>query len=363
MTRESNSFDFLRLVAATFVLVSHGAGFWDGRNDWFADHTGLTTLGTVGVAMFFSISGYWVTASWSNAASPRTFMANRALRIFPGLAACVLVTAFVLGPLVTTLDARGYFTSPLTWAYLKNAVLDLQWPLPGVFEANAMPKAVNGSLWTLPVEVFAYFTLGVLALVKGLDRRVAPILALAFFVLYVVSSQGLVPWLPGRILTSVLPVADTAKLLMAFYIGATLRLDSGRWGRPWITLALAIAAIATSRTAWAPAFTIAAVAHGVILLGRHAWPVVHHAGRFGDFSYGLYLYAYPLQQALAGPWRPDVGVVTYQLISFAMVLAVAIVSWFVVEKPALRLKRRTLLPGGRVPTRDILQHSAQSVSR
>ena len=82
MNRSRNSFDFLR-PAAAFVLVSHGLGLWDGRNDPFANLTGLTTLGTIGVAIFFAISGYWVTASWQNARSLEVFAANRGLRSFP----------------------------------------------------------------------------------------------------------------------------------------------------------------------------------------------------------------------------------------------------------------------------------------
>lgn len=352
MTRESNSFDFFRLVAATFVLVSHGPLLWDGRGDWFSDHTGLTSLGTIGVAMFFGISGYWIAASWSNARSLGTFAANRALRIFPGLFTCVVVTTFLLGPAVTTLDAAQYFTAPLTWIYLKGAILLPQWSLPGVYEGNVTPKVVNGSLWTLPIEVFAYVTLAVLGITKALDRRIAPVIALAGFALYVAATHGWVPRLPSMLGTDALPLAESAKLLMAFYIGVSMRLDPRRWERAWVTLVLVAAAFATSRTAWAPAFAIAAAAHGVVLLGRTAWPVVHNAGRFGDFSYGLYLYAYPLQQAFSGPWRPDVNVAAYQMICFLTVFAAAVLSWFLVEKPALRLKRRTLLEPARDPPRE-----------
>src|SRR5437588_6603714 len=132
-----NNFDLLRLVAAVSVIFSHA--FLLSENS--QDHDplmiltgGQTILGVVGVFVFFTISGYLITQSFDATASPPVFLAKRALRIFPGLLLCLLVCAFVIGPLVTGLPPAEYFTRRVTYLFLlHNAVLDIDYNrLPGV---------------------------------------------------------------------------------------------------------------------------------------------------------------------------------------------------------------------------------------
>ena len=102
---------------------------------------------------FFAISGFLVTASLLKRGLV-DYTISRALRIYPALAVCVFATVFILGPALTRLSLSEYFSHPTTWNFLTNALLfmNMVWTLPGVFESNVLP-AVNGSLWTLPVEV------------------------------------------------------------------------------------------------------------------------------------------------------------------------------------------------------------------
>ena len=148
----SNNLDALRLVGALAVIFGH-AYHIVGRpfeNPVVAGYP----VQTLGVIIFFSISGYLITASWSRTRNPVSYLAARSLRIFPALVVVVLVCMFVIGPVVSVLPNSQYFDAPNFWSYLGNIILRPQYELPGVWGDHPYPNAVNGSLWTLPAEFF-----------------------------------------------------------------------------------------------------------------------------------------------------------------------------------------------------------------
>ncbi len=169
-TRENN-FDFLRFFAAALVLFAHCYPLVGRKMDEpLTVLTGYEKGGGIAVGIFFVISGYLITASYLNSRSPVSFLTKRALRILPALTVAVLLSAFVIGPMVTSWRLDNYLTSAKTWEYLKNILLITEYELPGVFNQNVYPDVVNGSLWTLPLEVMMY--MGVLALgLVGFLRR------------------------------------------------------------------------------------------------------------------------------------------------------------------------------------------------
>ena len=172
-----NNFDLLRLLAAWAVLVSHSFAVLDRPEPL---HQLGSTLGNVGVLIFFAVSGLLIRRSWEYDPSPRDFWVKRGLRLLPALATVGVLTAFVLGPLVTTFSPSAYFSSWQTWIYPVRLVLMFPFGagLPGVFEDNPIAGAVNGPLWSLPVEVFAYAVLAALGM-AGLLRHNRLVLALA----------------------------------------------------------------------------------------------------------------------------------------------------------------------------------------
>lgn len=349
LNRSRNTFDFLRLLAAVFVLVSHGLGLWDGRNDPFADFTGLTTLGSIGVAMFFAISGYWVTASWQNAGNLAVFAANRGLRLLPALAACVLLSVFALGPAMTTLPLAEYFSSRETWSYLANAWLQLRWTLPGVFAANPFPFSVNGSLWTLPIEALAYCGLAAIGLARLMDWRVTFALAVvALVLLQSFAGHSLWPSLvvPGW---NSIALAEATRLAVPFLIGMSVRLAGDRSLSWWLCAAWLAAMWLVARTEAASTIAMAGSGYIALVVGMRPIPLLHGFGRYGDFSYGMYLYAWPVSQVLVSFMDRGTSAYAYLLACFAVTLWCAVLSWFVVEKPCLALKRRSLVdtPGTR----------------
>ncbi len=155
--RRDNNFGIMRLVGAVMVIWGHMYVLTGQPTPMFM----WESIHGFGVAVFFVISGYLITKSWMRRPVFKEYIVKRIFRIFPALIACVLLTVFVVGPLMTSIPLREYFSSPLTWKYLLNGVLYINHLLPGVFENNIASSAVNGSLWCLPVEFLMYLVVPV----------------------------------------------------------------------------------------------------------------------------------------------------------------------------------------------------------
>jgi len=321
-----NNFDALRIAAALAVVIGHA---WPLTGVPAAPRLGGHLIYHDAVYVFFAISGFLIASSWARSPRPLGFLRNRALRIFPALALVVLVTVFAIGPAVTT--SPDYFARAETWGYLGNIILVAQYELPGVFEANPV-TAVNGSLWTLGAEFACY--LGVL-LVGVAVRRIAPAVFAALFVLLVTVSL-----IPGALP----PGMGAVTTAMAFFAaGAVIASPTvARWVLPGPALAalavwLVVGAVSIEAgkvLAWL------VVPYLVIALGIRSTPVLRDAGRFGDFSYGLYLWAFPVQQ-LVVVWLGSLALWFDLLIVVPLTLVLAVASWHLVERRALALKSGT----------------------
>lgn len=319
-----NNFDFLRFAAAFCVLVSHQFAL----NRMPEPKVFSMSLGTFGVLIFFSISGFLVSRSWRTDPSSWRFLAKRFLRIWPGLAVVTLVAAFALGPLVTTLDTAAYFSHPLLPDFLRNLkVVTVRYFLPGVFESNPYPKAVNGSLWTIPIEVRCYLVLLVIGVV-GLMRRkwlvVSGTVAFAIYYFAVVRD----------------PENHQFHFALYFFVGACLDLFREHWERRPLRLLAAAAALAivffladAGRVAM-----LALLPALVVFAGTRSWFVLKNFGRYGDLSYGIYIYAFPVQQTVLWMGGKSLGFLPGLAIASVATVACAFLSWHLVEAPALRLK-------------------------
>ena len=167
-----NNFDALRLGAALAVVLTHAFLLGEGRIDidplmWLTG--GQCPLGVAGVFVFFTISGYLVTASFEATGSAPVFLAKRALRIYPGLAFCLAILALVLGPAVTSLPLGAYFADPSSYGYVAaNLAMQIDWnDLPGVrFSDFAAGHVIDGPLWSLPCEVVMYLMVAALGALR-----------------------------------------------------------------------------------------------------------------------------------------------------------------------------------------------------
>ena len=350
-----NNFDFLRVFAALMVVYGHG---WILSTDSAPGLWGVP-FARIGLDIFFSISGYMVTGSWLRAASLRVFLAKRALRIFPGLIACVLLTVFVMGASVTRLPVGQYLSDPGTWRYLGNIVLHSTLYLPGVFDGMKLGGPVNGSLWSLFPEALCYLTVPLLGMLALRPRMAAlgagGVLAgsLGLWLFYGYAGEAFV-----------LNGADVKYMLVQvpfFFFGALCRLLDDRFDHFFRTdfamLGFTLNWMVSSWYGWwnipVEWFTLPYV---VLCFGRLAMPVLRRAGRFGDLSYGLYLYAFPVQQVIVATMpRNEHPILTCMLLT----LPLAALSWRLVEAPALRW--RTKAGGAMTQAALLVTHPDQKV--
>jgi peptidoglycan/LPS O-acetylase OafA/YrhL len=330
----SNNFDALRLFAASSVIFSHSwplSGHYD--EPIYRLTNGTIGGGTLGVWMFFFISGHLVAESFVRRGL-FAFLEARFLRIMPGLATC-LIFGILIGASVTTLPLNEFFSSDSVRDYFFHGLkLKFEYELPGVFLANPMAKSVNGSLWTLPPEVSMYMSLAVLGTLRLLRYRLAGSIFLGLLLVYLSVDASLVARLP------LVGHEVMAPPIRSFMLGVLFYLNRDR-----IKLhgALAICLIALVVPGQAkpegPLLVCLAIAYTTMWAAYHPSLKVPVSKRVGDISYGMYIYAFPIQQLVAYH-LPGISSLQMFAISLAATAIVAWLSWRWIERPALRFKGR-----------------------
>ncbi len=327
-------YDLLRVLAAFMVFAGHQKAL-TGLNE--PAFLGFVTWGELAVGIFFALSGYLVSESWRRDPAVGRYLLRRGLRLLPGLAGVVLFACLLLGPILTSLKLGAYLVHPQTIEYLRNILLNIRFALPGVFAANPVPNAVNGSLWTLPMEVACYLLL-VLFLRALSCLRAGWILwplAAALWLTDLLVPQG-ATWLLYATNWRV-----GVHFATFFFAGAALRLAPPPRFDPIPAAMLAAAVLmftANSRLGyWCTPLCVTLL---VIGSARVSAAPSRWATRYGDLSYGLYLYAFPVQQLIisTGLARdyPRRGFV----VAWLGTVLCAFVSWRWIESPALRFKPR-----------------------
>lgn len=336
LRHDANGFTPLRWLLASAVMFSHA---WDLTQfttglDPSVDLLSLP-VSRLAVFLFFTLSGFLVTGSLIKR-GVRDYAIARALRMIPGLWAMLAVVVIGLWLLFSDMPLLAYLSDPLTLRYLAtNALLiDGAYHLPGMFE-NLPITGVNGSLWTLPQEVRCYIALALLAAIGLLARRSwLTALFVAGTALHLALPIGLVPAL-----------AQPRALGFSFFLGVLAYLWRERLLLSW-PLALVAAVLAVLVPIRPLQIAAIQLAFGYLaLVAAFLAPVAakRFAGRMPDYSYGIYIYAFPAQQtvlALGIGVTPIANIVT----AFALLLPFAAASWHFIEKPALALKpgRRAL---------------------
>jgi peptidoglycan/LPS O-acetylase OafA/YrhL len=280
--------------------------------------------------MFFALSGFLIASSLARSASLTQFIIFRAVRLLPALTVVVVISMLLLGPLLTSESGSDYFTSGHFISYLGNIAGRAQYGLPGVFLHNPRPGIVNGSLWTIPVELWCY--LGVIPVyVFGVVYRPA-MLTLAVATLLLTLTAGFY-W--GKEWAAILP---TGELVLPFLAGVGIFAAPERIpSHPALGIVLfAIAVVLTSHARWGITASLP-LAYATIWIGMRELPKIS-----GDYSYGLYLVGYPLQQAFVAlfpghPWYQTWSVCLPAALVFAMLL------WHFVERPVLSQKYRLII--------------------
>ena len=344
----ANLFTPLRIALALMVACEHVFYMqMDRPAGFFA--LGHVSLANIAVNGFFVISGYLITASAINRGSLAVFAKARSLRIIPALLVNSLIVAFLIAPLFSALSPPAYYTSPQTWLYVPLVIsfIDPYPALAGVTYAYTSFSDLSGPIWTLRYEMLAYVGTGLL-LYFGLagNRRLVAGLTLLTGLAFAVNLQTQVF---DAINTS---LGDLLRFSYCYLLGATLYMWRDIFTpRP----ALAVAGLAIGALLLLGGFAAgelifdAGLAIAMLAIAFMRVEVPHFIRNLPDMSYGLYIWHWPIYMLLirffpeAPRWQMLASV------GLPLALLAALLSWFLIEKPALSLKTRTLLPKKRAP--------------
>jgi peptidoglycan/LPS O-acetylase OafA/YrhL len=326
-------FDYMRIALATTIICLHGANVTLGLGRALEIQSTLRIGIAMILALFFSLSGFLVTASLQRCKSLISFLGLRVLRIGPALAVETTLSAIIIGSIFTELPLAQYVADDIEKIGVEFRVGDIQYELPGVFLHNPMPDVVNAQLWTVPYELWCYVVLALLAVTTICFNRVA---YLVFLVAVQVAllSYDIYRW-------DEVPIQLRPHLLVFCFlagVGFYLWRDKVPFHRTLCLLALlaCAAGMATGRgDALAPVPAAYVACYLGLMNPRRSWIVSS-----GDYSYGLYLYGFVIQQCIASLGPPLQHWYLNVLISLPLAFGVAVASWHLVEKHALRLRGR-----------------------
>jgi peptidoglycan/LPS O-acetylase OafA/YrhL len=332
-----NQFDLLRLLAAFLVFFSHCFALC-GQKDREPLASLQYSLGAVAVDAFFVISGFLICQSYAYSRSFITFVQNRLLRLLPALGIFIFLAVFALGPWITSLSFDDYMRSDDTRRFFRTLLLfKAHYGLPGVF-SDQPSSAVNGSLWTLIYEFRIYF--------------LAPLLLLLFS-----SYQKLLKFLLAILFTSFLllefvypsatysPIHYYIKFSYLFTYGTMCNLYRFRLigNKKIFLISCLILIVSALTTFFLPIYYVIfpfLIIH-ISLKPQNAF--VKKLVNYGDLSYGVYLYSFPIQQL----FRYYNGAPTDPYVMFFSTLVPTLccswLSYWYIEKPALSLKKTSLL--------------------
>ncbi|WP_076503397.1 acyltransferase [Pseudacidovorax sp. RU35E] len=318
----------MRFFFATLVIVAHAAELKTGdrSQELLTNVFGTISAGELAVDSFFVLSGYLIFKSWSNKPILVTFLTSRILRIYPGFIISCIFCVFVIGPIYST---AGYLKS-INWAEFLLSLLKLRLAgTPATFQGT--PYAVlNGSLWSIPYEFKCYLLVLATGIMGIYSRRfVWPAVFLGCTTVHVLN----------RLSISDIPFDLYFRCGMAFTAGGCFYIykDAIKWTKVYaciclifLLLILPVAPLAEPAVVTLWGYLIIYYAHnGKRLLGFNRLP---------DLSYGIYLYAWPINKIIL--WHfPTINLYLSMLIVFLLTVPFAAASWYVIEKPSIEIKK------------------------
>ena len=303
----SNNFGLIRLIGAVAVIVGHMYVLTGQSAPTFM----WDLIHGFGVACFLSIGGYLITKSWMRQPQFLPYIVKRVFRIFPALIACILLTVYVVGPLVTSFSMKEYFSDSLIKQYLKNCFLLVSYWLPGVFENNIATRSVNGSLWCLPVEFLVYLIIPIyLSIGKRLPAKlqkwyygICTLLVIAARVIWYywtcsVANTLAAPSYPVQLMIDFL--STSLQIIPYFFVGsffAVCQMEKSLNIQIAVILICIAAASARLSAPFCYVIGYLCVPYVVLSLALAEKPVFAVLNK-RDISYGMFLFGYVIQQTL-----------------------------------------------------------------
>lgn len=330
LRKENNNLDIFRVVAAIMVIYGHAYALLpiEGQRDIVGKLLVFDYSGSLAVKIFFFLSGLVVTNSLLEKKNVRQFLVSRFFRIWPALAVVLAVWAFILGPIVSNSSLREYFSNSAVYEYfLRGLLMDIRYDLPGVFQGNTF-KSVNGSLWSIPFEVYAYIVLIAMFLFGVFrSRHLSVVLFLVILIDPVIGNKLLFTWLPQNPEVTLLAPCFAMGALSALFKEKVEIHLSGLVG-VWVLYYL------FQLSSYNFYFFYLAVFYSVVFLSSRKFLV-----RFKpaiDVSYGLYLWGWPVQQVMI-KYFSEYGIVFNQISSVVISALLGYVSWHLIESRFIRV--------------------------
>ncbi len=339
------NFDVLRLIAAASVVFSHSFLIATGSEATEPLHFTGQVTGVYGVFVFFILSGFLVTESARRSSSLCEFARKRFLRIYPALVVSVLVVTYLMAPLFDRNGAWAFATD----SYVFERVVDLLtfratnfhfdnvvfYPAePG---AEWLPGLVNGVLWTIRLEVTGYCLIALMAAIGlfAAQRQLVLVLVLVVLTAVAIIAKPM----------STQFLSELFFVLPSFLCGIFMNwLVQHHRPNGWAALACAVGIVLLAPSGLLPALFPFLVAYPVIWLGAATFIPLPRFYEGTDISYGVYLYGWPVTQLIRHFVGPDLNGYQMAAIALPATMLVALASWLLVEKPALRFKTRRPAP-------------------
>ena len=333
--RSENNFDFLRLVFSSAVILSHSFPL-TGKDEFFASITnGQLGLGSLSVDIFFILSGYLIFTSLKYSKTIKNYIWKRVLRLYPALIILMLISLAIL-PFFY--KGNSIFSEKEYWTYLPNnlSLYKVQFFINGIFESNPYPKAINGSLWSLSYEFTMYIILVLLFPFKK-SKYIFHIILVCFiasYALYIFKPNFL-----SKLFNHIyLDTKELYRLSTYFLAGSLLYFVkfekfNNIYTRISLLILLFLSLYFTLFKVVAP-LTLPVL---ILLIGTLKTKYISSIGeKFGDISYGVYIYGFIVQQIFMN--YLNLNVIELTIYSITVTYFVAYLSWHYVEKPMQKYK-------------------------
>ena len=333
-----SGFDYMRVILAAGVVLAHSrllTGDLGPRSETsIGPYIGFVSVFLV--PMFFALSGFLVAGSLERCRTLPGFLALRVIRIAPALAVEVFLSALILGTLLTAFSYKDYFSDRLFFLYFLNMIGEVQYKLPGLFLGNPV-TVVNGQIWTVPYELLCYVVLSAIAVAGMYKARKYLLVVLALFCVAQIINTIYRP-------NAEFGGAGGSTAVMCFVAGLTVYRfrDKIPYSAPWCLIAVIFSYFIVFFQSGIPngmRFAALPIAYFTVYLGllNPARNIVLS----GDYSYGIYLYGFPVQQAVVQLLPMHREWYWNLVVALPVVIVIAVLSWWLVEKPCLA--RRSLI--------------------
>ncbi len=339
-----NNFNLIRLLAAWLVVFDHSYSLTNSSPSFLSQWLGYS-VAFLGVDIFFVVSGFLITFSFLKTKNLFVFAINRAFRIYPGLIICCILTVLILAPFFTTLPIKEYFIHQDIYNYLfgKSTIFGVLFTgggseLPRVFEGNPNTSRVNASLWTLVYELFMYslvFIFGVISIF--LKYKKINILIISYIIMIVVCL--FIAFIDLELSEKLYEVVTSiSRFGLCFFTGGLIFIYNKHivLSPKLFFLSLIVMAVSLNIDNMKILYYFS-LPYATIFCTYYFKALDPLRIQKDDYSYGVYIYAFPIQQALIAI-TPTISALMLQLVAMPIIATMAYLSWHLVEKKFIKLK-------------------------